>query len=244
MVSAYATANKVVIGQLNIDAKSNEITAIPELIKLLDIKGCLISIDAIACQTKIAIEIIDNEGDYLLAVKGNQKSLFNSVKNVLAEQLSKEQQPEQRVIEQGRCEEARSYHVLPADVVAKEHPEWQGLKSIGVAVGYRQIKGKEVSLDYRFYISSTELTVERFSEALRGHWLIENSLHWLLDTAMNEDACQVYRDNGVEHLACMRHMTLNMLRAEAIKLSIRLKQKKAWMKTSFLQGVLVWDLTI
>lgn len=240
MVSAYAVANKVVIGQLKTDAKSNEITAIPELIKLLDIKGCLISIDAIACQTKIAKEIIDNGGDYLLAVKGNQKSLSNSVIKALADELGKELNSEQLAIEQGHGRlEARSYHVVDAEVVSKAHPEWQGLKSVGVAVGYRQIKGNKPTLDYRYYISSAELTKECFSKAVRGHWQIENGLHWILDATMNEDACQIYRDNGAENLACLRHMALNMLRTESTKLSIRLKQKRAWMKTSFLERVLV-----
>jgi predicted transposase YbfD/YdcC len=240
MVSAFATANKVVIGQLKTNAKSNEITAIPELLRLLDIKGCLISIDAIACQTKIAKEIIDNDADYLLAVKGNQNSLYSSVKDALAAELTKKLDPENLSIEQGHGRlEARSYHVISAQCVADKHSEWQGLTSIGVAVGYRQIKGKPPSLDYRYYISSADLTVKRFSEAVRGHWLIENSLHWVLDTAMNEDACQIYRDNGAENLACMRHFALNMLRTEPTKLSIKLKQKRAWMKTSFLESVLV-----
>lgn len=123
--------------------------------------------------------------------------------------------------------------------MSKTHPEWEGLKSIGVAVGYRQIKGSKSTLDYRYYISSAVLTKERFSKAVRAHWQIENGLHCGFDATMNEDACQIYRDNGAENLACLRHMALNMQRAEPTKLSIRLKQKRAWMKTCFLEGVLV-----
>ena len=240
MVSAYATANKFVIGQVKTDAKSNEITAIPELIKLLDIKGCLVSIDAMGCQTKIAKEIVNNGGDYLLAVKNNQESLANSVKKALSEMVNKKLEQGQLKIEQahGRIE-ARQYCVLDAKEVAKAHPAWEGLESIGVAIGYRQIKGGKPSLDYRYYISSAELTENSFAKAVRGHWQIENSLHWVLDATMNEDNCQIYRDNGAENLACLRHIALNMLRAEPTKISIRSKRKRAWMKTRFLEGVLV-----
>jgi predicted transposase YbfD/YdcC len=240
MVSAYAAANKVVIGQLKTDAKSNEITAIPELVKLLDIKGCLVSIDAMGCQTKIAEEIVENGADYLLAVKDNQQSLANSVQKALSETINRKLEPGQLTIEQGHGRiEARQYCVLDAKDVAKAHPDWKNLKSIGVAIGYRQIKGRQPSLDYRYYISSAELTEKSFADAVRGHWLIENSLHWVLDATMGEDNCQIYRDNGAENLACLRHIALNMLRAESTKLSIRLKQKRAWMKTRFLERVLV-----
>lgn len=240
MVSAYATANKVVIGQVKTDAKSNEITAIPELVKLLDIKGCLVSIDAMGCQTKIAKEIVTNGGDYLLAVKNNQESLANSVKKALSEMVNRKLEPGQLKIDQahGRIE-ARQYCVFDAKEVAKAHPEWESLKSIGVAIGYRQVKGGKPSLDYRYYISSAELTESSFAKAVRGHWLIENSLHWVLDATMSEDSCQVYRDNGAENLACLRHIALNMLRAEPTKISIRSKRKRAWMKTRFLECVLV-----
>jgi predicted transposase YbfD/YdcC len=129
--------------------------------------------------------------------------------------------------------------VLDAKDVAKAHPGWEGLESIGVAIGYRQIKGGKPSLDYRYYISSAELTENSFAKAVRGHWQIENSLHWVLDATMNEDNCQIYRDNGAENLACLRHIALNMLRAEPTKISIRSKRKRAWMNTRFLEGVLV-----
>ncbi|SQD77855.1 ISAs1 family transposase [Moritella yayanosii] len=234
------------------------------MVKLLDIKGCLVSIDAMGCQTKIADDIVENGGDYLLAVKNNQPSLSKTVEKALLDTVNKKLKSGQLNIEQGHGRiEARQYCVLDAKDVAKAHPEWRNLKSIGVAIGYRQVKGSKPSLDYRqvkgskpsldyrqvkgskpsldyrYYISSAELTETRFSSAVRGHWAIENSLHWVLDATMNEDACQVYRDNSAENLACLRHMALNMLRSESNKLSIRLKQKRAWMKTSFLEGVLV-----
>lgn len=192
------------------------------------------------CQTKIADDIVENGGDYLLAVKNNQPSLSKTVEKALLDTVNKKLKSGQLNIEQGHGRiEARQYYVLDAKDVAEAHPEWRNLKSIGVAIGYRQIKGSKPSLDYRYYISSAELTDARFSSAVRGHWAIENSLHWVLDATMNEDACQIYRDNSAENLACLRHIALNMLRSESTKLSIRLKQKRAWMKTSFLESILV-----
>ena len=174
IISAFSSVNRIVLGQVKTDPKSNEITAIPELVKLLDIKGCLISIDAIACQTEIAKTIVDNGGDYLLAVKGNQVKLLTGIK----EHLSIDFDATKLVFEQhhGRTE-ARDYHVFNSDTLSKTFPQWKGLKTIGIAISYRlETSGKE-SLDYRYYISSAELTEEQFAGAVRNHWGIENSLY-------------------------------------------------------------------
>ncbi|HDN9513862.1 TPA: ISAs1 family transposase, partial [Aeromonas salmonicida] len=151
MVSAYAAANKMVLGQLKTAAKSNEITAIPELLTLLDIKGCLISIDAMGCQTEIAKTIVEQQGDYLLAVKGNQPTLFDAVRKALAPQLTQPLNQERAAIEQqhGRIE-AREYHVLEAGVLASQFPDWPGLQTIGVAVSYRTENKKKTTLDMRY----------------------------------------------------------------------------------------------
>lgn len=241
MVSAYATANGVVMGQLKTDAKSNEITAIPALLKLLDIKGCLVSIDAMGCQTDIANTIIKQGGDYLLAVKGNQKSLHRAVQKALKPLYSAATDPDNVTIERGHGRiEAREYHVLPADDVASQFPEWKGLKTLGVAIGYRLEKSGKQSLEYRYYISSAELDKAHFAAAVRGHWRIENSLHWVLDVSMNEDACPIYRGKAAEILACMRHLALNMLRAETTKkASIRRKKKIASMSSAYLEQILI-----
>lgn len=238
MVSAFATANGVVMGQVKTQDKSNEITAIPELLKLLDITGCLISIDAMGCQTAIASQIVEQGGDYLLAVKGNQENLAKAVQKALS---TLTQEVPQCVIERehGRVE-AREYHVLPVPTLAAEFPDWEGLKSIGVAIGYRLDSAGKESLDYRYYISSAELTPERFADAVRGHWEIENRLHWVLDVTMKEDACQIYRGNAAELLATARHMALNMLRLETSKkASIRRKQKMAAMSSAYLEQVIL-----
>ena len=245
MVSAFATANGVVMGQLKTEAKSNEITAIPALLHLLDIKECLVSIDAMGCQKEIAKTITKQGGDYLLAVKGNQESLFYAVRQALASTITAKTDPEQLLTEAGHGRyESREYHVLPADSLAGQFPEWTGLKSIGVAIGYRfEKKSKKQSLEYRYYISSAKLDTSRFAAAVRGHWGIENSLHWVLDVSMSEDACPIYRDDAAEILATMRHLALNMLRAETTKkASIRRKQKIASMSTNYLDKVLAAGL--
>lgn len=244
MVSAFATGNGVVMGQLKTDAKSNEITAIPALLKLLDIKGCLVSIDAMGCQTDIAGTIVKQGGDYLLAVKGNQELLHRAVQQALRPFHSAATDPVNVTVEKGHGRiEAREYHVLAAGDVASQFPEWRGLKTLGVAIGYRLEKSGKQSLEYRYYISSAELDQARFAAAVRDHWRIENSLHWVLDVSMNEDACPIYRGEAAEILSCMRHLALNMLRAETTKkASIRRKQKIASMNTDYLDQVLAAGL--
>ncbi len=244
MVSAFAAQNRLVLGQVKTDAKSNEITAIPELLALLDIKGCLVSIDAMGCQTEIASAIVKGGGNYLLAVKGNQPTLHNAVRAALAESTQRPLSEETLSIEKmhGRID-GREYHVLPAGALSEQFPEWKALKTVGVAISYRIENMKKFSMEYRYYISSGELTPEQFASAVRGHWAIENSLHWVLDVVMNEDACQIYRGDAPQILACARHKAQNMLRAEASrKASLRKKQQFAGMSSPYLEKVLTAGL--
>ena len=244
MVSAFAAQNRLVLGQVKTDAKSNEITAIPELLALLDIKGCLVSIDAMGCQTEIASAIVKGGGNYLLAVKGNQPTLHNAVRAALAESTQRPLSEETLSIEKmhGRID-GREYHVLPAGALSEQFPEWKALKTVGVAISYRIENMKKFSMEYRYYISSGELTPEQFASAVRGHWAIENSLHWVLDVVMNEDACQIYRGDAPQILACARHMAQNMLRAETSrKASLRKKQQFAGMSSPYLEKVLTAGL--
>lgn len=245
MVSAFAAHNRLVLGQVKTDAKSNEITAIPELLALLDVKGCLVSIDAMGCQTRIASTIFNGGGDYLLAVKGNQPTLHNAVRSALADAMKAPLTEENLGLEQqhGRME-GREYHVLPAGGLAAEFPEWKNLKTIGVAISYRVENKRKLSIEHRYYISSAELTPAQFAAAVRGHWAIENSLHWVLDVVMNEDACQIYRGDAAQILANARHMALNMLRAETTrKASLRKKQQFAGMSSDYLEKVLTAGLS-
>lgn len=243
MVSAFASANGMVLGQVKTDAKSNEITAIPELLALLDMTGCLISIDAMGCQTEIAAQIVNKGGDYLLAVKGNQETLHRAVREAMAP-LAREGS-HQATIEQSRGRtELREYHVMPAGDMVKQFPTWKGLNTLGVAIGYRRDSKGNESLEYRYYISSAALTEEQFAKAVRGHWGIENQLHWVLDVTMKEDACPIYRGEAAQILATVRHMALNMLRAEKGKCaSIRRKQKIAAMNSDYLEQVILAGIT-
>lgn len=243
MVSAFASANGIVLGQVKTDAKSNEITAIPELLALLDMTGCLISIDAMGCQTEIAAQIVDKGGDYLLAVKGNQETLHRAVREALAP-LAREGSHQARIEQSRGRTELREYHVMPAGDMVKQFPTWKGLNTLGVAIGYRRDSKGNESLEYRYYISSAALTKEQFAKGVRGHWGIENQLHWVLDVTMKEDACPIYRGDAAQILATVRHMALNMLRAEKGKsASIRRKQKIAAMNSDYLEQVIVAGIT-
>lgn len=236
MISAYASSNKLVLGQLKTEQKSNEITAIPELIKMLDIKGALITIDAMACQTKIAKVITDKGGDYLLAVKSNQGKLRKAVKKAFSKERANLADTVVFEKSHGRIE-SRQCYVVGSNKLEGDFSRWANLKSIVMVENFRFEKGKKLDLEYRYYISSKELSAEQAANAVREHWGIE-SMHWVLDVSMNEDACQIYKDHGAENVACLRHMSLNMLREEPTKLSIVGKQKRCMMNTSMLEAVL------
>lgn len=237
MVSAYASSNKLVLGQLKTEQKSNEITAIPELLKMLDLKGCLVTIDAMACQTQIAKDIVEQGGDYLLAVKNNQGKLRQAVEGAFSHQRSDIEEIANIEKGHGRIEARRCY-VLDKKELDGNFSRWKGLKTIVMVENFRCIKGKGISLDYRYYISSKDLSEEQAASAIREHWGIE-SMHWVLDVSMNEDACQIYKDHGAENLASLRHMSLNMLRAEKTKVSIVGKQKRCLMNPTMLEKVLL-----
>lgn len=244
MVSAYAAANKLVLGQVKTAEKSNEITAIPELLALLDIRQCLVSIDAMGCQTAIATSIRQQGGDYLLAVKGNQPKLLEAVKQALAPAMATPLSAQTAAVEQahGRVD-GREYHVIPAGELAAQFADWDGLQSLGVAISYRIEKNQKIAIEQRYFISSKVLDRDEFARAVRGHWAIENKLHWVLDVTMGEDACPIYREDAAENLACIRHMAVNMLRAETSrKASIRRKQKIAAMSSDYLDTVLAAGL--
>lgn len=238
MLSAYATANQMVLGQLKISDKSNEITAIPELIQMLDLRGALVTIDAMACQTKIAKTIVGQGGDYLLAVKGNQERLAKAVRAAFASHCKATVDKKQWQTEQhhGRVE-SRTCHVLSSEHLEGNFSRWSGLSSIVMVESFRALKGKGSTLECRYYISSKVLTAEEASYAIRADWGIE-SMHWILDVTFGEDACQIYRENAAENVASLRHMALNMLRAESTKISMPMKQKRCLMNTTFLEGVL------
>jgi predicted transposase YbfD/YdcC len=242
MVSAFAAGNEVVLGQIKTDRKSNEITAIPKLLKLLDIRGCLITIDAMGCQTKIAKQVVDGAGDYLLAVKGNQPKLLAAMNKVFS--ISELESATENVLsqtEKGHGREETRHHMVTHDLTELGDIafEWPELKSLGYIVSFRTEKGKTTEASFRFYISSAKLSVQEFANAAREHWSIEVKLHWKLDTALNEDACRIRRENSAENYAIVRHTALNLLNADkTFKASIKRKQKRANRNTDYINQVL------
>ena len=242
-VSVWASEFGLSLGQTVCAEKSNEITAIPELLRLVDIQGTIITIDAMGTQKAIAAQIVDGRADYLLAVKGNQETLYRAVREALAS-LAREGSHQARIEQSRGRTELREYHVMPAGDMVKQFPMWKGLSTLGVAIGYRRDSKGNESLEYRYYISSAALTEEQFAKGVRGHWGIENQLHWVLDVTMKEDACPIYRGDAAQILATVRHMALNMLRAEKGKTaSIRRKQKIAAMNSDYLEQVILAGIT-
>lgn len=223
MVSAWASANHLVLGQVKVDEGSNEITAIPELLQLLEVRGCIVTIDAIGCQTGIAQAILDQGGDYILAVKANQGQLFDDVQSLFALEFA-ERKPfhwvehdYQRTIDKdhGRLETRECWVVTDPQYLAyiRQYKEWAGLQSVILVRGKRRI-GDQISQQDRYYISSLRSKASVCLEAVRSHWGIENRVHWVLDLAFREDESRVRKDHGPQNLAMLRRMALNLLKQE------------------------------
>jgi predicted transposase YbfD/YdcC len=214
MISAWADANSLVLGQIKVDDKSNEITAIPKLIEILELKGCIVTIDAMGCQKKIAKKIIDKGADYILALKGNQGKLFEETINFFhdAEAINFDGIKQESYMTEdnnhGR-KEIREYRLVTDISWLNNKEEWEGLKSIGTVISKRIIADKE-TIERRYYISSLTSEVERFADATRKHWGIENKLHWVLDVQLREDDCRIRKGNGAENFAILRHVALNL----------------------------------
>ncbi|EXI84562.1 MAG: Transposase [Candidatus Accumulibacter regalis] len=230
MVSAFATALGVVLGQEKVAAKSNEITAIPELLQALDIKDLLITIDAMGCQKNIARQITDQGGDYLLAVKGNQPALLEAIETDFIDQYQSEAVDRHRQIHKSRGRVVGQIaSVLPAEGTV-DLADWPKCKTIGLVDSLRKVGDQESNFERRYYISSRELTAEQLAVAVRGHWAIENRLHWVLDVSFGEDASTVRKNNAPQNLSLLKKIVLNLIRLDTTdqkKTSLRLKRKAA-----------------
>lgn len=233
----------VLSGQLATDEKSNEITAIPDLLEAIDLVGAVVTIDAMGCQKEIAAKIVKVKGDYVLALKGNHQMLHDAVRehfDALHESDFQDADCRHRQTtdkKHGRLERRYYYQApLPAELkpLAKE---WRGLKTIGQVVSITERDGKETS-EVRYYLSSLGPGVKRFSEAVRGHWAIENSLHWVLDVTFREDESRSRDRRLAENLAALRRLAVGLLKQHPSKHSLRSKQRIAGWNADFLAQVL------
>jgi predicted transposase YbfD/YdcC len=242
MVSAWAHQNRLVLGQRKVHEKSNEITAIPELLQVLDLAGAVVSIDAMGCQTAIATQIVAQQGGYVLALKGNQGDLHQDVRQLFdhahTQNFRDIEHDFYQTQEQGHGrQEIRRYWVMGRTEYLVGAENWAKLTTIGCVESQRQI-GHKISSERRYYLLSLPLA-RRFAEAVRGHWGIENQLHWILDVGFREDDSRATQGYSAENLAVIRHLAVNLLTQEkTAKGGTRAKRLKAGWDDHYLTKVL------
>jgi predicted transposase YbfD/YdcC len=240
MVSAWATELGLTLGQVKTEEKSNEITAIPELLKLLDVSGALVSIDAMGCQKEIAQQIVDKKGDYLLAVKDNQPRLFEDLKAWAEKALNQDSLGLSQNLSDNRAhgrEETRCCFVSEDVESILDRHLWPSLRSLVCVVSHRELDGKQ-SAEVRFYISSRRGSAKRFQAWVRNHWSIENSCHWVLDVAFREDDHRLREGHAPANLSSVRKMALAMLKKADAKCGIKNKRLRAAWDNDFLEHIL------
>jgi predicted transposase YbfD/YdcC len=242
MVSAWASENRMVLGQVKTDEKSNEITAIPELLQVLALEGCIVTIDAMGCQKTIAGKIIDKGADYVLGLKGNQGTLHDATIDYIHEQTQTDfrgigarrwDTAEQR---HGRIER-RTYIQMPAPKSLPGFAHWKGLLSIGLAFLHCLRDGKEAT-EVRYFISSLPVKVKRFAHAVRSHWGIENSCHWCLDVTYREDESRIRDEHLRENFAWLNRLTLSLLKQHPEKDSVAMKRRACGWNDDYMLQVL------
>lgn len=245
IVSAWASSHRLVLGQLKVNSKSNEITAIPKLLEILDIADCIITIDAIGCQKQIANQIINKKANYVLGLKGNQGKLYDEVtswfERVRSNAFDGIQHSYHQTTESGHGRiEIRQYWSVPISEISglTQQQVWSGFKSIGIVVCERRLWNK-TTFEVRFYISSLESDALVLADAVRSHWGIENSLHWVLDVTFKEDACRIRKDNAPMNFAILRRLALNLLsRDKTVRGSIAMKRYRAALDNNYLTKVI------
>lgn len=225
VVSAWAAENGLALGQLKVEDKSNEITAVPKLLRVLELAGCIVTLDAMGCQKEIAKEIKEADADYVLALKGNHELTHAEVKSYLDDAIARKAK-ELAFTEtvdkgHGRLETRRYWQSDKLDWFA-ERKQWEGLQSVGVVEAVREVGGQR-TVERRYYLSSLSVEVQRFARAVRSHWAIENQLHWVLDVNFGEDQSRARSGYASENLATLRRWALNLIKADQQKAKRSLK---------------------
>jgi predicted transposase YbfD/YdcC len=249
LVSAWASEHRLMLAQVKVDSKSNEISAIPSLLKLLDIMGCIITIDAMGTQTAIAQQIIDKQGDYVLSLKANHPTLYAQVQawfeaahatHFAGIEFSYEQRVEASHHRREHCQ----IWVVPATVIAELHQPtpWAGLQSLVMVIRVRHLWNK-TTREVQFYLTSLPCDAQQIAKAIRTHWGIENQLHWVLDVTFGEDAARIRTGHSPQNFALLRRMAISLLNQEAsTKRSLRQKAKRAAMNSNYMLQVLATAL--
>jgi predicted transposase YbfD/YdcC len=237
LVSAWAADARLCLGQVVVADKSNEIVAVPKLLQLLSLAGRIVTADAMSCQRKIARQVIDQGGDYVLALKGNQETLHDDVRRFLDDPQTPLAQATDTDKGHGRIE-TRTAAVTTDIAWLQDSHDWPGLAAIGKITATREIDGR-ISVETRCYLLSHAFAPERFNTIVRSHWGIENGLHWVLDVIMDEDQARNRRDHGPQNLALLRKLALNLAKLEPSKGSMRGKLKQAGWDNAFLAQILL-----
>ncbi len=244
MVSAWASKNGLVLGQVKTDEKSNEITAIPKLLELLHLRGCIVTIDAMGCQREIVQQIVEKEADYVISLKGNQGALQQEVEALFSEareegfETLRHSYTETLEKEHGRIESRKYWTTGQLDAI-RERKKWPSLTSVGMVESKRTVNDV-TSVEVRYFISSLPGDdAVKFADAVRSHWSIENNLHWVLDVAFDEDHSRVRKDNAPENMAMLRHVALNLIKADKlVKRGVQTRRKLAGWDENFLAHLL------
>lgn len=237
LISAWSSSSNFIVGQLPVDDKSNEITAIPALLDMLSARGCIFTIDAMGAQKKIATKIHKSGADYVLGLKENNKNLYKEAKNFFSEESNSNFIKKHKEVDanHGRIE-TRECFVASAGMF-KKNDAWDGMQSIAMVRSSREVNGK-VTTEDRFFISSLEAEPKLIAQTIRSHWGIENTLHWNLDMNFAEDSSRVREKNSAQNLALLRRISVGLFKNEKTKISIRRKIKKACMDNDFMLQVL------